>query len=242
MKEHLLNYFDTAKTDSVRGLRILVEYFYALDAYQKATQRDSHIVSVFGSARSKAESTEYKRAKKLGQKLYESGFGVVTGASQGIMKAANEGVHEGIYARLKKNLKSKKVEIVNTPEYKAELKKFSLGLKISLPFEEEFNPFLGTVATFHYFMVRKFFFATLSSAFIACEGGWGTRDELFEIMTLVQTGKTPLVPIIYLSPDASHLKADVDFCLKEGYISKDDTYLFDIVTDYKKAVAIIKKF
>ena len=91
-------------------------------------------------------------------------------------------------------------------------------------------------------MVRKFFFAAMSSAFIACEGGWGTRDELFEILTLVQTGKAPLMPIIYVSDDPKHLQYDVDYALKKKYISPEDRSLLQIVSDYKEAVKIVKKF
>lgn len=87
-----------------------------------------------------------------------------------------------------------------------------------------------------------FCFASLSSAFIACEGGWGTRDELFEILTLVQTGKAPLMPIIYISPDPKHLEYDLQYALKKKYISKEDLDLLQIVSDYKKAVSIIQKF
>ena len=119
---------------------------------------------------------------------------------------------------------------------------YSFGLKISLPFEKESNPFLGNMTTFHYFMVRKFYFAKISSAFIACEGGWGTRDELFEIMTLVQTGKAPLMPIIYVSPTPGHFETDINYAVKKKYLAPEDRDLISIVPSYKYAVRIIKKF
>ena len=91
-------------------------------------------------------------------------------------------------------------------------------------------------------MIRKFFFATLSQAFIACEGGWGTRDELFEMLTLVQTGKNPLMPIIYLSPEPDHLKADLEHSLRLKYIDKEDLHLLNIVKRPGDAVRIIRNF
>ncbi len=243
MKEHLLQYIDQSKTAFVRGLRILVEYFYATEIFEPIVRSDIKIVSVFGSARTKVDTPEYEDAHQLGALLYENGYAVVTGASAGIMQAANEGVAYAIIKKLKKRLKLKTdAQVMASKDYEAMIKKASVGLKISLPFEPTSNPYVGVVATFHYFMVRKFFFGTLSSAFIACEGGWGTRDEFFEILTLVQTGKAPLMPIIYVSPDPEHLQVDLNFCLKKKYIDSDDIHLIDIVPDNRQAVAIINRF
>lgn len=245
MKKHLLEYIDKAKTHSVRGLRILVEYFHALEIVEPVRRADIPIVSVFGSARLKRGHKEYETAKKLGRLLYENGFAVVTGASQGIMEAANEGVVEGMVAEFKKQKEFRKTPVARIRKSRAFEKKlahYSLGLKISLPFEPHSNPHLGVVATFHYFMIRKFFFATLSSAFVACEGGWGTRDELYEMLTLVQTGKMELMPIIYISSHPKHIKDDLKFAVDNRYISPEDLSLIQIVSDYKEAVDIIKRF
>lgn len=244
MKKHLHDYIDDSKTHNVRGLRILLEYFYALEEFEEILEDDSkHVVSVFGSARTQPGHPEYEDARKLGKLLYDKGFSVITGGSQGIMRAANEGAVDGIVAELKKKKKYKSLEKLMASKEFAKLKRLnSLGLKISLPFEEKENVALGTVATFHYFMVRKFFFANLSSAFIACEGGWGTRDELFEVLTLVQTGKTELMPIVYVSPDPAHIQNDVKYALKTKCISPDDVHLLQIVKDYKKAAQIVEKF
>jgi uncharacterized protein (TIGR00730 family) len=245
MKNHLLEYLSQAKSESVRGLRILTEYFYATEIFKPIVDSKIRIISVFGSARRKAGTPEYEDAKKLGKALYDDGYAVVTGASMGIMEAANAGVAEGIISELKKLKKFKNLSqevIINSKEFKKKLCHHSVGLKITLPFEPVNNPWVGVYATFHYFMIRKFFFGSLSSAFIACEGGWGTRDELFEILTLVQTGKSPLVPIIYVSPDPKHLTDDIKYCVKKGYISKEDLDLIDVVKDYKQALKIINKF
>ncbi|MBU0505752.1 LOG family protein [bacterium] len=243
MKKHLLDYIDKGESGAVRGLRIMAEYFYALEKLRLALKPDVKVVSVFGSARLKPEDREYKTAKLLGRALYETGFAVVTGASKGIMEGANEGVYNAIISEFEEKKEFKSLaEIKESAVFKKKLMDYSIGLKISLPFEKDPNPYLGTMATFHYFMVRKFFFAKISSAFIACEGGWGTRDELFEIMTLVQTGKAPLMPIIYISPTPEHLKNDVAYAVKKGYINPEDKKLIDFVKSYKQAVKIISKF
>ncbi len=243
MRQHLLEYIDSAKSGSVRGLRVLVEYFYALEIFEKVVKSDIHIISVFGSARIKSDHPEYARARDLSRKLYENGFGVVTGASFGIMGAANHGVSDGVLEKYKKKFPHlTDDQIKDHEEFKNELALYSLGLKITLPFEANNNPYLGTSATFHYFMVRKFFFAALSSAFVACEGGWGTRDELFEILTLVQTGKAPLMPIIYVTPDPEHIRQDVMYAHDNQYYTSFDLELLEIVSDADEAVLKIKQF
>lgn len=243
MREHLKDYIDQSKTFSVRGLRILLEYFYATEIFQPITDSKLRVVSVFGSARTKPGTPEFEHAKELGSSLYRCGYAVVTGASSGIMQAANEGVAQAIVADLRKKKRCKNdEELIRSDLYRKTLNRYSVGLKITLPFEPENNPFVGVHASFHYFMVRKFFFGTLSSAFIACEGGWGTRDELFEMLTLVQTGKAPLLPIIYISLDPRHLLDDMKYSLDKGYISEDDLLLLQVVSDYKQAVRIINTF
>ncbi len=243
MKEHLKKYIDESITPEVRGLRILLEYFYATEIFEHILKNKTKIISVFGSARTRPESSEYKSACRLGELLYQQGFAVVTGASRGIMQAANQGVADAIarkMIRLKKADSLEEAQKIKT--YKEELKDYSVGLSISLPKEAENNPYLGVNATFHYFMVRKFFFGTLSSGFIACEGGWGTRDELFEILTLVQTGKAPVMPIVYLSKDPRHLERDMQHAVRKKYIAPEDLHLIDLVKTPEQAARIIKQF
>src|SRR5262245_2832863 len=100
MKEHLKSYIDESKTAHVRGLRILLEYFYATEIFEEVTRGGVKIISIFGSARTKHQSPEYRMAHKLGALLYRAGFAVVTGASRGIMQAANQGVADEIAADL----------------------------------------------------------------------------------------------------------------------------------------------
>jgi uncharacterized protein (TIGR00730 family) len=243
MKEHLKSYIDESKTAHVRGLRILLEYFYATEIFEEITRSGAKIISVFGSARTKPQSPEYRMAHRLGALLYRSGFAVVTGASRGIMQAANQGVADEIASELVRGRRAASVEAAReTQAYRKLLNRHSVGLSISLPMESESNPFVGVAATFHYFSVRKFFFGTLSSGFIACEGGWGTRDELFEILTLVQTGKAPVMPIVYLSPDPRHLQSDLRHTLSKHYISTDDLHLLRLVKTPEKAAEEIRKF
>lgn len=243
MREHLKSYLDNSRTASVRGLRILLEYFYATEIFEPILKEKLKIISVFGSARSQENTADYQEAYKLGKLLYQSGYAVVTGASMGIMQAANHGVSDAIAEDLIRQGKAKDREsVVKTRLYQSLLKKHSVGLKITLPFEPRNNPFVGVHATFHYFMVRKFFFGTLSRGFIACEGGWGTRDELFEVLTLVQTGKAPLLPIIYVSKDPEHLTHDLAHTLKKGYIHKEDMRLLQIVGSAKEAADIVSNF
>lgn len=243
MREHLKRYLDKGMKTHVRGLRILLEYFHATEKFDPVKRTKTLIVSVFGSARIKAGTPEYRRAYQLGKRLYQAGFAVVTGASRGTMQAANQGVANAIADEIvqKKKAANRKAA-TQTQLYQKLLKKHSLGLLIALPFEEEWNPYVGRGTTFHYFMIRKFFFASLSHAFVACEGGWGTRDELFEMLTLVQTGKASLMPIVYLSPDPQHLRQDLKHAVDAGYIDKKDLKLIDIARTPDQAVKVITRF
>lgn len=244
MKEHLKDYIENGRTPEVRGLRILLEYFYATEIFEHITRnRSTKIISVFGSARTKPDSEEYHLAYRLGGLLYRSGFAVVTGASRGIMQAANQGVADAIAQELLKKKKVASLEAARQNQhYKTLLKSHSVGLSISLPLESHNNPYIGVYATFHYFMVRKFFFGSLSSGFIACEGGWGTRDELYEILTLVQTGKAPVMPIVYLSEDPDHLEKDIRHALRKKYISPMDLDLIHLVKTPEQAAQVMRNF
>lgn len=243
MKAHLKEYIDKSRTASVRGLRILLEYFYATEIFEPIVRDDIKIISVFGSARTTEGMTEYQDAYRLGRALYKLGFAVVTGASCGIMQAANQGVADQIAEELVQIGKAKSLKAARkTKAYGALLNKYSVGLKISLPFEPVNNPYVGVNATFHYFMVRKFFFGSLSRGFIACEGGWGTRDELYEMLTLVQTGKAPLMPIVYVSSDPTHLRQDLAHTVRKNYIHKEDLRLIDVVKTSEEAVALVDRF
>ncbi|MEM6879445.1 MAG: TIGR00730 family Rossman fold protein [Bacteroidota bacterium] len=129
-------------------------------------------VSIFGSARTKPDHPYYELSRSIGKKLAEEGYGVVTGGGPGIMQAGNQGASEGNGS--------------------------SVGLNIDLPFEQSSNPYIDPDLdiNFRYFFVRKVMLVKYAQAFVCCPGGFGTLDELFEVLTLIQTKKITLVPVI----------------------------------------------
>ena len=127
-------------------------------------------VCVFGSARSPVDSAEYQRAREVGRAIGEAGFAVITGGGPGAMEAANRGAQEA--------------------------HALSVGLNIELPHEQGINPYVDLGIEFHYFFVRKLMFVRYSEALVVFPGGFGTLDELFEVLTLIQTGKAVDHPVI----------------------------------------------
>ena len=168
-EEHALEramHFDFTITDPWRVLRITSEFVEGFDAL-------SHIppsVAIFGSARVKPDDPAYIAAVETARLLAKSGFGIITGGGPGIMEAANKGAQEG----------------ENT----------SIGCNIELPFEQRPNPYLDISLDFRYFFVRKTMFVKYAEAFIIFPGGFGTMDELFEALTLIQTKKVSHFPVI----------------------------------------------
>lgn len=172
-------------------------------------------VTVFGSARTKPGERAYTDALQLGRLLAESGVTVVTGGGSGIMEAANRGAHLG--------------------------GGHSIGLPIVLPFEEAANPFLATSITFDHFPARKTCLIQACDAVVVFVGGFGTLDELFEVLTLIQTGKLDEVPVIlvgahYWSGLLEWLASDV---VAQGCISESDLRLVDIVDTPQRAWEIL---
>ncbi len=155
-------------TDSWQIFRIMSEF---VDGFERMA-RIGPCVSIFGSARTKPDSPYYLLAEEIAYKLTLEGYGVITGGGPGIMEAANKGAKRG-------NGKS-------------------VGLNIELPFEQEPNPYVDRDKSidFHYFFVRKTIFLKYSQGFIAIPGGFGTMDELFEALTLVQTNKIGEFPVV----------------------------------------------
>lgn len=175
-------------------------------------------VTFFGSARLKPGSRYYEEARKLAFMFAESGFNVVTGGSNGIMEAANRGAYE-----------SGKTE--------------SVGLNIHLPHEQKTNPYTTMSVEFDYFFVRKVMLVKYSYAYIVFPGGFGTFDELFEALTLVQTGKIFPISIIlvgveFWSPLMEFIKKSP---LELGTISQGDLELIKLTDDPEEAIAITKQ-
>ena len=178
-------------------------------------------VSVFGSARTKPDHPHYKLAIDVARKLTEEGFGVITGGGPGIMEAGNKGakLYDGI----------------------------SVGLGIDLPFETGVNDFVDNdkILNHRFFFVRKVMFVKYAQGFVVLPGGMGTLDELFEVLTLIQTKKITKVPIVLVGKDYwSGLKDWItNVMFKEaGNINEKDLDLIPIVDSAEDAVSIIRKF
>jgi uncharacterized protein (TIGR00730 family) len=157
---------DFRSTDPWRVMRIMAEFIEGFDKLAKVEKG----VSIFGSARTHPEDPQYQAAMEVARLLGQQGFSIITGAGPGIMEAANKGAKLGGGA--------------------------SIGCNIELPFEQGANPYVDTLVAFRYFAVRKTMFIKYSSAFIIFPGGFGTFDELFEALTLIQTGKISQFPVV----------------------------------------------
>ena len=203
--------------DSWALFKIMSEF---VEGYE-SLRRIGPCVSIFGSARTDATEPQYlQAATDIAEKLTKKGFGIITGGGPGIMEAANKGAQKG-----------------SGP---------SVGLNIDLPFEQSSNPYIDPDKNlnFDYFFARKVMFVKYSQAFVVMPGGFGTLDELFEAITLVQTGKIDRFPIILYGAEFwEGLKNWVDTTLKvTGKISPNDTDLIRIANDADQVVEIIEDF
>ncbi len=197
-----------------RVFRIMAEIVEGFHLLTKT----SHEVSVFGSARTAPTSHWYKESFALGALLGKNGFTVVTGGGGGIMEAANKGAYE-----------------VGAP---------SVGLNIELPHEQKMNPYVTLSHGFHYFFTRKVMLAAAAQAYVFFPGGFGTLDELFELITLVQTGKSAKIPIVLVGKD--HWAPLVSWLESHVYGTQDaidpgDLRLFTVVDSAEEAYAIVSK-
>ena len=173
-------------------------------------------VTIFGSARAKPGSRYYEMARGMGAACARLGFTVMTGGGPGIMQAGNQGAHE-IGGR-------------------------SIGVNIELPFEQELNPYVQHSITMRYFFTRKVVLVKYSYAFIVMPGGAGTLDEMFETMTLIQTGKLKGFPIILMGKDYWQPLMDFVYQMaEEGTISPDDPELIFFTDDIEDAVAHLQR-
>ena len=194
--------------DSWRALRILSEFVEGFDTLADLEPA----VSVFGSARTKPGTPDYLLAERLGAALAKAGLGVITGGGPGAMEAANRGAQEagGV----------------------------SIGLGIELPFEQKLNDYIDIALDFRYFFVRKTMFVKYSQAFCVLPGGYGTMDELFEALTLVQTKKVTRFPVVLLGVDFWGGLVDWlrDRMLATAKISEGDLDLLLLTDDVDEAV------
>ena len=199
--------------ESWRLFSIMSEFVRAFTAMSEA----GPCVSLFGSARSKPDSPECRMAEELASLLAQNGFGVISGGGGGVMAAANKGA--------------------------AEAGGLSIGLNIELPHEQTPNPYANLPLEFHYFFIRKVVFVKYSHAYVILPGGYGTMDELFEALTLIQTRRiqpfpTFLMGSAYWSGLVDWLK---DRMLAGDFIGPDDLDIFTVMDKPEDVVRAIKK-
>ncbi len=208
---------ETKSNDSWAVFKIMAEF---VEGYDKL-QQIGPCVSIFGSARTKPGTPYYKTARLIARKLTEKGYGVITGGGPGIMEAGNRGAADGGGT--------------------------SVGLNIELPFEQKGNPWIDhdKSINFDYFFVRKVMFVKYSQGFIVMPGGFGTLDELFESLTLIQTNKIGRFPIILVGTDfwgglIDWIKGTL--LDQEANISPQDLDLWKVVDTAEEAVDEIDRF
>ncbi len=197
--------------------KIMAEF---VNGYEKLS-KIGPCVSIFGSARTKPEQKYYKLAEKIAYELTQNGYGVITGGGPGIMEAGNKGAHRG--------------------------KGASVGLNIELPFEQHDNPYIDhdKNVQFDYFFVRKVMFVKYAQGFVVMPGGFGTLDELFEAMTLIQTKKIGRFPIILVGRDFwSGIFDWVKEVLIQKYenASEEDMKLIRIVDTEQEVIDLLNSF
>jgi uncharacterized protein (TIGR00730 family) len=193
-------------------LSIAREFWAGFAAVDKI---DRPAVSIFGSARIREGSDEYEAARKVGRKFAEAGWAVITGGGPGVMEAANRGAREG--------------------------GGLSIGFNIELPHEQHENPYLDIEYTFKHFYARKVCFVKPAEGFVIFPGGFGTLDELFEALTLIQTGKAQNFPVVLIDTDywgemLDWIKGEM---LPDGMISHEDLDLLHVTDDLDQAVQTI---
>ncbi len=213
-QEHALEralHTDFTHTDPWRVLRIMSEFVEGFDELAQIPPS----IAIFGSARTRPDDPSYIAAVKTASLLAKAGFGIITGGGPGIMEAGNKGAQEGGNA--------------------------SIGCNIELPFEQGSNPFLDISLDFHYFFVRKTMFVKYAEAFVIFPGGFGTMDELFEALTLIQTRKVSHFPVILYDSKywAGLLNWIRDTMLTSGKVSPADLGLLMLSDDPEEICRLV---
>ncbi|MDO4881298.1 MAG: TIGR00730 family Rossman fold protein [Capnocytophaga sp.] len=217
-KEHRSKEWNEIKSHDSWGIFKIMSEF--VSGYEKLS-KIGPCVSIFGSARIKPDTKYYNLSVEIAKKIVESGFGVITGGGPGIMEAGNKGAFEG--------------------------NGDSVGLNIDLPFEQDSNPYIDRDKNlkFDYFFARKVMFVRYSQAFVVMPGGFGTLDELFEAVTLIQTKKIDAFPIILVGSEFwGGLYEWIKTTLLEKFhnISPEDLDIIKIVDTSEEVIDIIEKF
>jgi uncharacterized protein (TIGR00730 family) len=205
-----------SQEDLWRIFRIMSEFVEGFETMAKIKPS----VLIFGSARTQPEEKYYKLTEDVSKELVKKGFGVTTGGGPGIMEAGNKGAMDA--------------------------KGSSTGINIDLPFEQSANPYIDPdkLLNFRYFFVRKLMFFKYAQGYVLMPGGFGTIDEGFEVLTLIQTGKTSKVPIVFMGTEFWNPLIDwvKKHQLKNGLISPEDLDLFSITDDPEEAAKIMANF
>lgn len=205
---------DFKQQDTWRMFRIMAEF---VDGFETLAQCNP-AVSIFGSARVTPEHADYRMAETIARQLAREGFAIITGGGPGVMEAANKGA--------------------------AEAGGRSVGLNIELPMEQSPNPYSNIRVSFRYFFVRKVMFVKYASGFVILPGGFGTLDELFESITLIQTGKIRPFPVVlvgraYWAGLVSWIR---DVMMQDQKISAGDLALLRVVETAEEAIDVINEF
>jgi len=195
--------------------------FGIMSEFVEATERLAAIrpaVSIFGSARVPPGSPVYLMTERIARLLSDAGFAVISGGGPGVMEAANKGAFEG--------------------------KSPSVGLNIQLPMEQKANPYQDISQSFRHFFARKYMFVRFATAYVVMPGGFGTLDELLEALTLIQTNKTPRIPLILVGSEfweglLDWFRAQL---VKEGLISPEDMDLITVIDDPECVAASIFQY
>jgi uncharacterized protein (TIGR00730 family) len=205
---------DFLGTDPWRALRILSEFVEGFDAMAVV----GPAVTVFGSARTMPDDPVYEIGRTIGRRLAEAGYAVITGGGPGTMEAANRGCREG--------------------------GGLSVGCNIELPHEQGLNPYVDLGVEFRYFFARKVMFVKYADAFVILPGGFGTLDELFESLTLIQTGKVRDFPVILVGRDYwSGLLAWIrETLVARGAIAASDLELVTLTDDPDEVIRIVRAY
>lgn len=213
MPDKLYMINEMAASESWRMFHIMAEFVEGFEALGKYYPS----VSIFGSTRVKPGDEVYKKAEQIGRLLAENGFGVITGGGPGVMEAANKGA--------------------------ASAGGNSIGLNIEIPLEQKPNSYANITLHFRYFFVRKVMFVKYAVAYIILPGGFGTMDELFESVTLIQTQKIRPFPVILVG--SNYWKGMLDWMkevvLKEGKISPSDLEILQLIDEPAEIIKTIKK-
>jgi uncharacterized protein (TIGR00730 family) len=205
---------DFTHEDPWRVFRIMSEF---VDGFEMLS-RVKNAVSIFGSSRTKPGHPYYKLAEETAYLLAKAGHSIITGSGAGIMEASNKGAKRGGGQ--------------------------SIGLNIQIPVQQKPNKYVDTLLDFHYFFVRKVMFVKYAKAFVIMPGGYGTLDELYEALNLIQTERIQKFPVVLLGKNywKGMFAWLSDMVLEKGNISKCDLDIFKIVDKPKDVVTVIKKF